>query len=558
MFYGIYHRLGGALPGYESKGFYSEDEHRELYGVEEKWSACLTKTHRKVGPSRGIRVDVCKAEQHRFLAYTRAVTKLYIPTCTRDELDYSWSTFVRDNNRSASYLDKLADQLRKDTVGDFSANIFIKGESYGEFKYPRIICALSDATKALFGPITRRVEKCFFDKTRSPLGKFFVKKIPVIDRPAHLECLFGEQSVTVGDFSSFECHHRGPFARALKFAFFKLLGDSLPRNIRYLLSQLLNGHNTLQSKTTGVEACIEDTLMSGAPWTSFMNAMLSMFLLTYARLRQVHPDASSGELAKHVLDVQALFEGDDSIMLGGAYDSAIINRLGIKLKSKTFAHCGLAEFCGILKPQGVEAVLTDPIKVVVKFFELPQQLMNARDSTQGSYFRAKALSYLYQYRTCPVVAHLATAVLQRTRNYSSESKLLSYRRNEVFEEAKSRSFKFMRFEDIRIEQQSRVLVEDRFGLSVSSQLAMEQQFRDYAQGPGTVFDLPPAFDEFVANSLEFVSPEPTRALREWTSNLPNPALMDDSWWHPYSNTRSTKRPVQAHKHVVTKLVDPDE
>jgi len=450
-----------------------------------------------------------------FLRFAREMATQHLSAVPEERFDIDWGTYAKGANRPKAYLEKIRSSVEELSRVKVEAACFIKDECYAEIKYPRTIAALPFETMAIMSPVTKVLETELF--VHSKLAKYFVKKIPVCNRPAKIEELFGEDAVVLGDFSSFECHHRGVFAKAVKFVFFRLLGDNGSHKIREAFSSYLTGHNSLKFKKTGIKATIQETLMSGAPWTSFANATLCFLIVSYLRLRDKFPDDSPKILASRIASFKGLVEGDDSITAGRAYNVGLIAGLQVKLKSEVHAHCGTASFCGIIKPPRIDAVLTDPVKVVCNFFHLPKVMIGVGEKKQRSYLRSKALSYYYQYRTCPVVAHLCEAVLKRTAGVHVINSHLTYHREEVLKEALSKGDKFWKREP-EVCAQSRHMVAELFHLQVGEQLQLEEFFRNFGLGKvNQNFQFGPVFDKYVRNGILCLSPRSDPS----TSHAPN-------------------------------------
>lgn len=444
--------------------------------------------------------DATHPTQIDFLRYVRAVATQHLQPISEADFKIDWDTYAAQANRSREYLDKIRASVNDVNFFKHEANCFIKDEQYDTIKYPRSIAALSFEAMATLSPLSKLLEKHFFSYSR--LKSFFVKEVPVKDRPSLIESIFGDEQVTLGDFSSFECHHRGVYAQAVKFVMFRLLGNNGTHTLRRTLSEYLTGTNTLRFKQSGVKATIEETLMSGAPWTSFANAILSFSITSYLRLRAKYPDDKPAMLATRLFsDFTGLMEGDDSITLGGAYNTRLVADLQIKLKSEVHENFTRASFIGIIKPRGVEACITDPVKVVCRFFHLPKRLIQLGERKQKSYFRGKALSYYYQYSTCPVIAHLCEAVLKLTKSHQPLKGSLSYHREAALNEALATGDQFYRkAPDVHL--QSRLLVEELYGLNLREQSILEQFFINYGNGQvNKLFKFPAVFDEYVRNGI---------------------------------------------------------
>jgi len=446
-------------------------------------------------------------------------------------------------NRSQEYYSMLLKKLGKIyklTDKDLMTNAFVKDEGYPiknangtlEYKHCRTINAYTDETKALYGPLFAIIEKLFFNQDLNLCASHFVKQVPVKDRPALLEETFGTNPVCVGDFSSFESHMRGFYAKIIAHCITYIAGDFFDADLKKMFSMHMLETNISLFKGSGVKTQIDQTLMSGAVWTSLANCMLSHFLVSYLRLRVKFPTFTPKQLARsYAGNFVGFCEGDDSITLGGAYNSELIKMLGLTLKSEYLDKhgapltCNLSSFCGIVKPFGVDAIVTDPKKVICRFFQLSREYGEARKSKQDCLIRAKALSYYYQYKDCPIIGHLCYATLKLTRSATPDPSQLSYNLRNVYDQLPKDKF-YRQFPNI--DPQTRDLVADLFDFSVSEQLDIEDKLMRWGNGEEVIVNLPDhLFDDYVEHSGKYVEPVPTRDYPAWLrrKDMPNPEIM---------------------------------
>lgn len=394
----------------------------------------------------------------------------------------------------------------------------------GVVKHFRTINAYSDETKAMYGPLFKQIENLFFGN-QNPLHKWFVKKIPVRDRPQYLFSLFGLNPTTIGDFSAMECHHRGELARAVNYVINKLL----PANCDPLFRKCVNEHmltfNETYFRSTGLRVQVPQTLMSGAVWTSLANCILSSFLVCYMRLRDRYPTVSPKVLASHWTEITLVAEGDDTLSMGGDYNPEIIAALGLNLKSKGYPWYGAGDFCGITKSQNVDDVVTDPVKVLCNFFTLDLAQSAMRPSKQDGFMRAKALSYYYQYSSCPVISSLAWAVLYRTRHLHAMTGRLDYWRTIVLEEALASGEKFYLVPP-NIHPDTRHTFEKMYNIGSVAQRELEQHFNAWAMGYSGDIPVPDVFTPYKLWYNEHSHAMPKRIYPPWNPlYLPDPSIL---------------------------------
>jgi len=306
-----------------------------------------------------------------------------------------------------------------------------------ETKNHRTINAYPDEIKAALGPLTRMIEKLYFSE-RNPLARNYVKNIPVLLRPAFCRKRFGNNPCVIADFSSFECAMRDIFAAEICEWLIHMGGNLCDRYYAALYRELFNGINHSYF-SCGIHTWVPQTLMSGAPWTSLGNAILSSCLVMYLRICEKHTEPG-GELWRYYDEVCMVAEGDDTISLGGAYDPVLVEVLGFcrdgkhasLLKSCTLERFSDGDFCGITMTPRVENLITDPVKTISNFFVFPKKYYGMRDSKMKGLLRAKALSYYYQYRRCPMVSAMCYRVLQLTSGFKENFSVLSaYQRDKI-------------------------------------------------------------------------------------------------------------------------------
>jgi len=406
---------------------------------------------------------------------------------------------MKNGNKSLEYYKMLQTKAKDCLTMDFknmATGAFTKDETYpikdGKTKFSRTINAYKDETKYFYGPTFQNIEKFIFSSEHNPIiAKHFVKKVPVRDRPALIEDTFLDREVCVADFSSFECHHRGIMARIIAKTIMHVAGDSLTPEVRQMFATHVLLTNMIRFRT-GVSAEVEQTLMSGAVWTSLSNCLLSHYIVSYLRLKNQHMLVPGKLLHIFYDEFVGFCEGDDSITLGGAYNPMLSQALGISMKSVVHADCSTSEFCGILKPLGVDATLTDPVKVICNFFQLSMKDALRNNRKQKALMRAKAYSYYYQYATCPVIAHLAFAVLKKTAGCLCDPSALSYVRKYVYDEAADSDNPEPKFYKIppNINMSTRVLFDQLYSWSVDEQLSFEASIMRWADGSDEVPPLP--------------------------------------------------------------------
>jgi len=345
---------------------------------------------------------------------------------------------------------------------------FIKWESYADPKNPRFICSPSDLSKMIIASIQAAVDKKTFEK------EWFVKGSQPKEWPRRLEELFGNVPVMGTDFSSFEAHHRDQYSDIIHYWIMHMIrGAGFTSQFRRIVSRLLKGRNIVG--TSVLVAMIVQRLMSGAQWTSSANGMLNFLLLSYMTGRTLFPLAPPEWLAENLRTFfKGLFEGDDGMTEDVGIPRALIARLGLDLKFDRFTHYSKASFCGIVCDPRTMKVVANPQKVLRNFSALPLNFADMKEAKSMAMLRAKALSYKYNFNDCPVIGPLCHKVCDLTRSCDPRSVMSetdSWKRDALNHAIKDKLWK----NPPCIEDSTRKVVEEAFGITVRQQLMWEEE-----------------------------------------------------------------------------------
>jgi hypothetical protein len=325
------------------------------------------------------------------------------------------------------------------------------------------------------------------------------------------------------DFSSFEAHHRNLIAELGVFWVMHMCRGVGNAHFRRLVSRMMTGVN--KSVFTYITSEVEDTLMSGAMWTSSQNGMMNLLLMSYLVTRSKYPDLGLDELVeKASSEYCGIHEGDDGLCVTAPVDENLIAQLGLKLKFNYFSDYTLASFCGIICDPVSQTNITNPLKVVRNLFVLPVKYRNQPVARHEALLKAKAMSLLYMYPACPIVSSMCRAIVRRTKRLdvrSISTELDSYKK-ELFVYAQRADV--CNEEIVEISPDTRVLMEEVFQIPAEfqwyaeaafdndcfavdfSMFASMKDFRhvaDYVQTPGVLVSPRP---------FKFIHPNVLRAL----------------------------------------------
>lgn len=208
-------------------------------------------------------------------------------------------------------------------------------------------------------------------------------------------------------------------------------------------------------------------------------------------------------------DFGIVIEGDDSLFNASPEDEHIINlnfeRAGAKAKLEFHPSPRTASFCGIIVDNAMN-LATNPVKIVCNFFVLPVQYAHAREGKQLGLLKAKAYSYAVQYYKCPIVAHLCYNFCLRYKHIRPDYTLEKEKYNHdptIMQTDPS----FVKIPP-NISMELRMLVEEKFGISVEYQVLFESSLDQY--GAGKDPDFPPhhCWEACLSWGKRFTGPTP--------------------------------------------------
>lgn len=344
---------------------------------------------------------------------------------------------------------------------------FIKAEFYEDPKHNRGIYSRSDAYKVLVGPYFKKFGDKLFDLP------WFIKKIPVHLRPAHLlEKIQDYKKIFCTDFSQFEATFVKDLMLIARMVHCWCLRKH-PRRDFYvsLFDKMINTNIIAFKKFTCQVDCKR---MSGEMNTScdngLMNFLMTMFVLV--------------EAGNKLEDIMALFEGDDGVTeCMNLPTSQQYRDLGAIIKIEVPESISTASFCGqIFDPIALHNV-TNPMEASVRFGWVDPKYAFANDTTRMKLLRAKSLSMLYSYPGCPILRNLALYGLRMTdkRKYHVDTNFIinnftdSYKINEQIKIIEYMNIKanLQEMLNIRIHPNTRQLVSKMYGISEECQLYNE-------------------------------------------------------------------------------------
>lgn len=354
----------------------------------------------------------------------------------------------------------VVDFLERDRHGAlkfFKVKLFAKDETYVTWKHARGIYAREDVAKVYFGPYIKLMEDVVYSQPE------FIKHVPVRDRAKYImEHLYVEGGHYVAtDYSSFEATFIQQLMLNCEFVLYEHLLSGLPEGAEVLsiMKEVMTGKNIVQNRF--LHCIIIASRMSGEMTTSLGNGFSNLMLMTHCC---------------KILGVRCLgvVEGDDGLfvfMPGSRLPNAdMFRKMGCIIKLDVYERISDASFCGQLFDPVDREIITDPNEVLVKIAWLNAKYSGARSSKLRALLRCKALSFYHQYPACPIVTELAEYCLRVSAGCDVRGvigSVDSYKRG-IVEEALSKPL-----ERRPIGMQTRLLVSEKYGISVAEQYEME-------------------------------------------------------------------------------------
>lgn len=377
---------------------------------------------------------------------------------------------VREWLKTTSYSYKLQCRMIKEVLEgphpcddkEFNTvNQFVKLERFPEFKAPRLINAKKNSFKFHLGPIVKEVEKLIYKMPE------FIKSIPVKDRPRYiLEMIAGDdREYLTTDFTSFEANFTRFIMRHCENELLRhvFTGHHLYHKLDWMCSAI-EGRQVCKSRL-GYTLEVDATRMSGEMTTSLSNGYSNLMFMKFMFARC------------GVKDLRIVVEGDDAIMsvpkgskVPTVEDFAL---LGLKVKLERHENLCTASFCGLVFDKDDLINVTEPLATVVEMTILPPKCAPMRLSKKMAFLKAKAMSAKYQYNGCPLVDAYASWILRATKKYDHRVVLksdCSWWDAQKFTAAFSDDSWKVR---TQTPWATRVLVEEKYGISVAAQQAIE-------------------------------------------------------------------------------------
>lgn len=431
----------------------------------------------------------------------------------------NWETYketLRYNPARLRQLEKIRQEVDILNTFDFSdckegrllkelwtkIEAHVKWESYkGEMKYARLIFARVDWFKTFYGSYAKVMQKCLY----LCLEQFCCTNLPVKDLPKHMVEKYSLCSLILStDFSAFESHNY-PWVMYNIFWKFMVRMWGYEFDVELFVSmKILTGTNIIEN--TFVFCKVDAKVMSGEVWTSIINWITNLIFIFF--IVECEGFAYETGFFSHSFafkffrgvrmppkwtTIVFTAAGDDG-MTGLIYlswiDYSCLNKssylffYGVNLKLEMKDSIAGSGFLSKLYSENDMNTLCDPIKQLAKGI-LPIKYANAKVGVKKALARARAMSLLYEFGGCPVVASYALAVIRCTRNVQMKRALILMQQDDWYSFDKvAEAIEWYDSEvkgkydswKVEIGEESRLIIEDNFGIPVCTQRYMEEYF----------------------------------------------------------------------------------
>jgi len=387
-------------------------------------------------------------------------------------------------------------------------NSHVKDEPYPEPKPCRLINARDDWAKCQLGPVFSAIEHTVCQLP------WFIKYIPVSDRPgAVMDRVFMEGARYVcTDYTSFEAHFTNEMMWALEEPLYRIMVENLPWDVKTTFLKMwkvaVTGDNLIDF-TNLFLAKLKAVRMSGEMNTSLGNGWSNLVLFLFAM-------DEKGATWDEIIDSHGFVEGDDGIFRIDeriSPTSAQMESYGFRLKIDVVSDIKTASFCGLIFDPDDLVAVTDPLLVLMKLAWLPRRYIGCRGGTADELLKAKAQSALYQYNGCPIITTACVRILEQLKDVAYTARTYN-----SFD-----SYKLVIFKESfgvvarDIPDNTRALVEQMYGISLTMQSVIESALSQYVLGEELHLTFPSEYDHYSQCYEDYVSfptePDPVARSR---------------------------------------------
>jgi hypothetical protein len=321
---------------------------------------------------------------------------------------------------------------------------FGKTEFYTEYKHLRLINSRSDEFKAYSGRYFKAIEKEVFKLD------WFIKKIPVKDRPALIRSLKkAGRRYFISDYTAYESHFVSEVMDAIECEMYRYCLENTTEG--NFICDVLTGDNMLITNICLLIRRLKGRRMSGDMCTSLGNGFSNLMVALFCA--HLH----GGKL-------EGFVEGDDGIFSStGPLFERDFERLGFTIKLEEIPDPCVGSFCGCVCSEDLQ-IVRDPRKFL-QGFGWTSSFIHAGPRIMDELLRAKALSVCYETPHCPIIGVMAREALHITR--SVKPRFI----RDNYHDVPPDEFAIPDFEPT---SETRILFEHMYGVSTDTQLLCEE------------------------------------------------------------------------------------
>lgn len=342
---------------------------------------------------------------------------------------------------------------------------FVKDEAYDDWKYLRLINPRDDVFKVLVGPIFKAIEEVVFKYPG------FIKGVPRDQWASFIsERFMADYETLAMDFEAYEAHLTKEL-QEVEFIVYDYLLSHVAENVWFkdFGKKVFMGKQEMVYKF--FRLVMAAVRASGDQQTSLGNGLVNLIVMLFF----------AEELGSKVTPA---VEGDDSLSqwIGDKPTAEDYASVGLTAKIETHPSPEMASFCGLIFDASDLINIGDPMRAMAKFGWTTRNYMRAKHAKLKMLAKAKAYSTLYQFSGCPVLSSMALWVIRLTKHIDltpllNSGALNEYERIEL-KIAIERHDKLMEVASKRPSMATRLLMEQKFGLSIPRQLMMEKWFEE--------------------------------------------------------------------------------
>lgn len=336
-------------------------------------------------------------------------------------------------------------------------SLFIKDESYTEYKYPRGIYAREDAFKVKYGPMIKSIERVVFKL------KYFIKKVPKAERPAYIKRMFDRLHylVLATDYTSYETHFNATLKVDCELELYRYMLQNV--NVEDDLAKFAEDTsmgNYIVNKY--MYLVLGSKRMSGEMDTSLANGFSNLMFILYA----VH---------RYKIDYCGpVVEGDDGLIaVSEKIPDEYFKKMGLNVKMEWHENTSTASFCGMIYDEQELIPITCPLKAIINAPWVARKYVSSSDKILHGLMKAKALSMAWEYPGCPIIYPYAMKVLELLGNVEVKWESYGGYWQQISQKYVEEMVAKFGVPSRKVGLRTRALMEVKFGITIDQQLKIE-------------------------------------------------------------------------------------